>query len=115
MFVTSGQFYIFIFCVVIGCLCGILLSIANLIKKIIRIVFLGYIIDVICFIASTVIFILTSNYFMFGNFRLYMFIGVILGLVIYMLTINFAIANIVKVLYNKIKVKEQKEIKRNND
>ncbi|MDE5789170.1 MAG: spore cortex biosynthesis protein YabQ [Clostridia bacterium] len=59
--------------------------------------------DLIYFIAFSVMFVFTSVCFEFYSLRLYMLIGCALGALIYLKSLHFIIAFLVRRVYNKIR------------
>ncbi len=108
MFVTSSQIYIFIACVGAGSFIGILFSLSKILKSKINNVMLKSIPDIVAFVIGTVIFILLEYNMNFPNIRLYMFLGVFVGIVAYLKSFHILLAKILKKAYNIIKRKKVK-------
>ncbi len=100
MFVSGGQFYVFISCVAFGGMSGILFSFSELIKLKINNDLIRIIPDFIAFIITTGLFIIYSHLLSFPNFRLYMILGSLLGIIIYFKSFHILLANCMKKLYN---------------
>ncbi len=100
MFVSSGQFYVFIACVAFGGGVGVIFSISSLIKVKISNVIIRVVPDFIAFLIISVLYVLYAHKLYFPNFRLYMPIGVIVGIIIYFKSFHILLANCVKKLYN---------------
>ncbi len=101
MFVTNGQFYIFVALIAFGGLCGIFFSISTLVKYKLNNVILKIIPDVFAFIITAVLFVVYSNWLSFPNFRAYMAVAVVLGISIYFKSFHILLAKCIKRLYNK--------------
>ncbi len=100
MFVTSTQIYVFIASIAFGGFCGVLFSISELFKNFFNNVFLRIIPDLIAFIITAFLYILYASLLKFPNFRLYMPLGVILGIFIYLKSFHILLAKYVKITYN---------------
>lgn len=105
MFVTKSQIYVFIACVAFGGVSGMLLSVSSMLKF-----FLG---NKILKIMSDVIFCVLISFFYceysyclsFPNFRVYMPLGVFVGIYLYLKSFHIILAKYVKLLYNIFEVK----------
>ncbi|MCQ2387653.1 MAG: hypothetical protein MJ066_04335 [Clostridia bacterium] len=102
MFVTKNQFYIFIACIAIGGLFGVLFSLSKVFKKI-PIKTVGIITDVFSFVLTGVGFVFLSSVLDFPSLRFYMILGVIAGIFLYMRSFDIMLAKICKKAYNIIK------------
>lgn len=114
MFVTSGQFYVFVACVCFGGCTSILFSISALIKNYIANRLIKIILDVICFLFVGVLYVLYSHALKFPNFRLYMIVGVLLGIFSYLKSFHILLAKMAKKFYNIID-KKLRRVKRSKD
>ncbi len=101
MFISNGQFYVFLATIAIGGLCGIFFSLSALIKLKIQNVVLRVIPDVVAFMITFVIYHFISRWLSFPSFRAYMVLGVIVGIALYFKSFHILLAKCVKNLYNK--------------
>ncbi len=115
MFVSSNQFYVFVACVAIGCVCGVFFLISSALKKIVKSIFLRAFFDIVAFFITSVIYVYAAFKFSFPNFRFYMIIGVLCGIYAYMKSFAIIVANIVKKGYNYIVNKKRKKRSLSND
>ena len=115
MFVTSGQFYVFVACVCFGGCVSILFSISMLIKNFLSNSFIKIALDVICFIVVGVLYVLYSHAFNFPNFRVYMIAGVLFGIFSYLKSFHILLAKMVKKLYNIMDKKLRRNKRSNNE
>ncbi len=104
MFVSGGQFYVFVATLAFGGACGILFSISELVKFKICNIFLRIIPDFFAFILTSGLYVVYSKWMCFPNFRMYMAIGVLTGIILYFKSFHFLLAKCLKVLYNKCTV-----------
>ncbi len=106
---SSGQFFVFLSCVTFGILTGIIYSIINFIKMAIKINIIKIILDVLYFSLLGILFVIYSFKCQFPSVRVYMAVGVFLGVYFYAKSFHFILAKIGKRLYNKIvSIKKQK-------
>jgi len=115
MFVTSGQFFVFMACLAFGGCVGVLFSLLKAIKFLIKIRFLGVVLDVFFFIISSFIYVGFSYALKFPNFRVYMVVGVILGIFLYFKSFYLLLAKMSKKIYNIIILKFPRKKKAKND
>ena len=105
MFVTKNQFFVFLACITFGGGAGLFLSAINGIGFL----FKKRIINFFCSVlALTVIGVLFSQYsynMYFPNFRIYMIVGVLIGIYLYYKSFYIILAKILKKFYNIIKQK----------
>ena len=114
MFVTSGQFYVFVACVCFGGCTSILYSISALIKNCISNRLIKSIPDVICFLLIGVLYVLYSHTLNFPNFRVYMIVGILFGIFSYLKSFHILLAKMSKKFYNIID-KKLRRVKRSKD
>jgi site-specific recombinase len=105
MFVTKNQFSVFVACLAFGCMIGVFLSLLNLIKIKVRQKFVEVIIDVVGFVVVAIIFSQYTFSLGFPSIRVYMIVGVLLGIYIYLKSLYILLAKIAKKFYNIIKKK----------
>ncbi len=103
MFATNNQLFIFLSCLSLGIASGVVYEFFYLLKKVVRLKIFKYIFTLIFFIVLSILYVALSVYFEFPSFRLYMYIGVLLGLVIYIKSFHYFIAILLKKGYNKLK------------
>ena len=101
MFVSSGQFYVFISCVSFGAISGFLFYVINYIKLIIKPEIFCKILDFVTMLIISFLYVVYSKRLNFPSFRLYMPFGVLLGLVCYFKSFNIILAKAQKKFYNK--------------
>ena len=100
MFVSLNQFYIFLACVMFGALGGIIFSLFSLIKFFIKNKIFHAISDIVCMVILSVVFSDFSYKNNFPNIRVYMLLGVFLGLFMYLKSFHRILAKFIKKLYN---------------
>ena len=105
MFVTYGQIYVFIVCVAIGGLSGILFSLSALLKLWIKNQYFRTIPDIFVFAVLSAVYVFLSYTFGFPNLRAYMILGVFVGIIVYFKSFHILLANCLKKLYNIIRKK----------
>lgn len=105
MFVTSNQFYLFVLCVFIGNIVGIIYSLFSGVKGVLNNAYLKNLIDFLFVIVSAFIFVLLSHKFFFPSFRIYMLVGLLVGYYLYLKSFYIILAKFSKKLYNKIRKK----------
>ena len=101
MFVSSNQFYFFIESLFMGVLLGVFYEIFHLLKVVLKNKIVGEIIDFSFFPVICISYLKAGEIFNFPNFRLYIFIGVLLGFVIYLLSFHEMLAKVFRLVYNK--------------
>ncbi len=116
MFVTRGQFFVFLACVSFGTVCGVIFNIFRLLVKPIKYKVFQIISDVISFILTTIGYVYLSYRLYFPNIRLNMLVGVLLGVILYHKSFSIILANIGKKIYNifKKKIKVGKRVYKPN-
>ena len=105
MFVSSGQFYVFIACVAFGFCGGGVFSIVQPLKKLANFKKVNVFLDFFAFSLLALLFCGFCFRFNFPSLRGYMILGVFCGLYIYFKSFYITIAKITKKMYNIIKVK----------
>ena len=92
---AGNQAYIFMAFSIVGVTIGILFDIFRIIRKTIKTNdFFTYIEDVLFWILTGIIIIFSMYYFCDGELRFFMVIGIVLGTIIYLLTISRYVINI---------------------
>ena len=115
MFVTKSQFFVFMACVTFGGIIGVVFSISALVKFFIKNNLLKAVPDVIAFLPLGLLFLQYSHYLSFPNLRIYMILGVFVGLTFYLKSFHRLLAKIAKKFYNIIVKKYQKRNKNKHD
>lgn len=108
MFVTANQIYVFIACVSLGVIAGPLFTVSKSIKYLIKNKIINIISDVFVFSITTLIYIIFAHNFNFPNIRVYMIVGVFVGIVAYLKSFHIILAKLLKMAYNIIKRKKVK-------
>lgn len=99
----TNQAYIFMIFVIIGVIIGVLFDFFRILRKSIKTKdFVTYIEDVLFCILTGVILLYSIFTFNSGEIRIYIFIGVLFGVLIYMLSISKYFVKINVFLLNKI-------------
>ena len=111
MFVTANQFYVFISCVFLGVFLGLPLSFVKFVNFLVKNKILTNVLYVIYFINLSLAYVYFAHALYFPSFRIYMIIGVLLGLFAYMKSLHFILAKLVEKLYNRISKKHKEKLK----
>ena len=101
MFVSSNQFYFFIESLFMGVLLGLCYEIFYFLKMILKRKILDQIIDFLFLPVVCIVYLKMSEILNFPNFRLYIFMGVLLGFLIYRLSFYEMLAKVFSLVYNK--------------
>ena len=113
MYVSHAQFSVFIACVFYGAVSAIFFELFTPIKKIIKPKFINEIIDFLIFVIVALGFNVYAYNMRFGDFRIFIPIGVFIGAFISFKSFNFALAKLAQKLYNIFKRRKRK--KKGND
>lgn len=108
MFVSSGQFFIFVRCLVFGFFCGLIYLVPSGVKRTSVGIAFNIFVDVFYLFLCSLIFVLYSYLSYFSNLRAYMFLGFFAGFIIECKTFNILLANAFKKMYNILKKKRRK-------
>ncbi|MBQ8426642.1 MAG: spore cortex biosynthesis protein YabQ [Clostridia bacterium] len=108
MFVTANQIFIFLACVSFGGVAGVLFSSAIAVKSVIKNKWLKILPDVFAFFITAILYVLYSFNMRFSNLRLYMVVGVLVGISLYLKSFHILLAKFLKKAYNIIKTKRMK-------
>ena len=92
MFVSKGQFYIFIACFAFGSVNGVFLTISSFFKGLTKVRALKIILDIIFCVPMAFLYNLYSHTLKFPSIRAYMLVGVFLGLTAYLKSFNIILA-----------------------
>ena len=101
MFVSANQICFFIESLFIGVVLGSSYELFFIVKSIFKQVVIRQIIDFLFCIVAIVLYFCFSEIFCFPNFRLYLFCGVLIGFLIYLLSFHKTLAKVIKLVYNK--------------
>lgn len=115
MFVSKNQFFVFIACIAYGALSGGLFSIFSVVKFFIKVKSVKTIIDVLTFIIAGLGYVFYGYKLEFPDFRLYMAVGVFIGIFAYFKSLHILLAKYAKKFYNRIEIKKSKRKKAEND
>ena len=105
MFVSKSQFFVFVACIAFGGISGCLLSISAIIKFFIKSKIIKIIPDIIAFSIIATAFFYYAYLLKMPNLRIYLIVGVFLGMVLYFKSLHILLAKNAKKLYNIIKEK----------
>lgn len=103
LFETLKQSYIFLGSIYFGLICGIIKNVIDLILKTFknnRI--LTLILDIVFSFIFSIIFIICINVVNFGEFRVYLILGYVLGFVLEIKTLGFLVDFVLKKIYTFI-------------
>ncbi len=100
MFVSSGQFFVFLACISYGLVGGLIFFVFGFFKAFLTSKIVHNVLDFISSILMSVLYVFYSNLLNFPNFRFYMPIGVLLGLFMYFKSFNIILAKLQKKIYN---------------
>ena len=127
MFVTSGQFSCFFGAISFGGVFGVLYSLIKGIKRLIKqekiSIIIGGALEIIYFIFMSVCFVKYRYYYQYPSIRVYMLLGVILGLVAYAKSFHLLLAKLGFLVYNrinkfiltkKVKLNDGKKVQKSN-
>ena len=99
----SNQAYIFIIFVIVGGIIGIIFDFFRILRKTIKTKdFMTYLEDILFCIITGIIVLYSIFFFNNGEFRMYMFIGILIGVLMYLLTISPYIIKINVYILRKI-------------
>jgi len=102
MKVTIDQFFVFSALFSLGFLFGIIYTIIILPFEIKKSVLLKNIVNILLFLILSILFIIIYNALKMPNFRVYMFISVLLGFFVCYKTFRVMLAKLLIKVYNKI-------------
>lgn len=109
MYVSHGQFYVFISCIAFGSISSLFFVFARPLCLAIKNRLLNSIIEFLLFVLVAVLFNLYAFALQMGNFRLYMPFGVLFGMLLGYKTFAFALAKAYVLVYNIFKQKKRKK------
>lgn len=101
MLITKNQIFVFIACISFGGVSGIFLSLAEVLKKPINVKPLKILPDVAAFILIAAAYVVFSFKLNFPSYRIYMTVGVFLGLALYYKSLHVILAKCTQKAYNK--------------
>ncbi|MDD4275586.1 MAG: spore cortex biosynthesis protein YabQ [Clostridia bacterium] len=99
-FDSLGQIYIFSAFIYAGIICGIIYKILTLLRKQ---KVIGVILDLCFCIVSTFAFLFCALITNFGQIRLFMLVGFLIGIFVGVCTLGKTVANFAILIYNKIR------------
>lgn len=100
----DNQAYLFTIFVINGVLIGILFDFFRILRKVFKTSdFVTYIEDIIFWILTGIIFIYSMYKFCDGELRIFMIIGIMIGTLIYMLTISQILIKVLTIIINFLK------------
>lgn len=105
LFETQNQFIVFLIIVLIGFICGFIFDANKYINflcnknKIVQII-----LDFLSVLMCAFVFFISCLHLNFGEFRFYILLGFIVGVLIQRTTLGIVIAKICKLCYDKLKV-----------
>ncbi len=108
MFVTKNQIFIFITCIAFGVVGGAILSLFSFVKIKLKNSIVIFVVDLFSFIVITFLYVLFSLRMEFTDFRLYMTIGVFVGIAGYLKSFHIIVAKCLKKIYNIIEKRYRK-------
>lgn len=115
MFVTKNQFYIFLACISFGGGAGFLLSAINCFAFLFKKKTINFICSVLALTIIGVLFSFYSYKMFFPNLRVYMIVGVMIGIYLYYKSFYIILAKLLKKFYNICKQKIKKLKGKEND
>lgn len=121
MFETLSQFCVFVACVGYGAISGIIFSMSSALKYVFNKKALGIVSDALSFFIVGGVYVYYSYALNFPSLRLYMPLGVLLGIYCYMKSFHIILAKICKKAYNilqkkrKLQKHERRQIKKGNN
>lgn len=115
MFVSKNQFYVFIVCLAIGVVGGLIFNVLSPIKDKINKKWINTIIDIFAFIILSIIYVFIAFRLHFPSFRVYMIVGVLAGIYLYNKSFKIILAKLNKKIYNILEIILKKKRKSTND
>ena len=106
MFVSANQIYVFLACVAFGGVVGVFFSVSSVFKHLIKIKWIKDLVEVIAFMLVAFLYLLYSYNMRFPNLRMYMIVGVLIGITAYLKSFHIMLAKFLKKAYNIIKRKK---------
>lgn len=100
MFVSKGQIFSFIACIAFGAVCGVFFSFSYLLKRKFDNYPFRVLSDFFAFVFTSVLFVFFSYKIFLGEFRIYMTIGVVSGIALYLKSFNLILAKTLDKIYN---------------
>lgn len=100
MFVSKNQFYVLLACIAFGGLSGILLSAINFIGALFKQKIVKFVCSIIALSLIGILYSFYSYKMFFPNVRVYMVVGVLIGIYLYYKSFYIILAKILKKIYN---------------
>lgn len=97
---AANQISIFLVCVLVGVASGVVYELFYILRKLCGDV-AGIVFDVLFFLAFAAMSVFAAVLFSFPNFRVYMYLGNVLGLILYLKSVHRIVAFLLKLCYNK--------------
>lgn len=101
----NEQIYFFLICVLCGVVSGCVYDCLYIVKRLLPGRKVGASLDVLFFIVFAVMYIFLAVLFEFPSFRPYLFLGCLLGLLLYLKSVHIILDFLINMLYNKIEKK----------
>ena len=118
---SANQFTYFVLCVLSGFIGGFFYEPFSLLRKLFKVHkgknrLIGNILDIFFCLTFTILSITTCYLFYFPNFRVYMYLGFGLGVIIYLKSVHRILAIFQKVCYNILEklINKTKKIRKNS-
>ena len=109
MYVSHGQFYVFISCIAFGGASSLIFVFIYPLIRVVKYKIFKAIIEFLFFALVTILFNLYAFDMQMGDFRLYMPLGVLLGVCLGHKTFGFILAKMRSIVYNICKQKKRKK------
>ena len=106
---SAGQFSVFLLCTALGFLGGVAYEPFAVLKRLVG-KKVGIATDILFFLFFSVTFIFAANFLRFPSVRVYFYLGILLGWIIYLKSFHNLVAFFKKVCYNRV-VKRRKSTK----
>ena len=97
---AANQIFIFLVCVLVGVASGVVYELFYILRKLCGDV-AGIVFDVLFFLAFAAMSVFAAVLFSFPDFRVYMYLGNVLGLILYLKSVHRIVAFLLKLCYNK--------------
>lgn len=102
---NANQIYVFFSCLLSGAASGVIYDILYVVKRWIKPKALRISLDILFFVLFAGLYVFVSVLFEFPSFRLYMFLGCLVGLLLYLKSLHIILDFFIKRLYNILKRK----------
>lgn len=105
LFSTLTQLNVFLFMVYFGLLSGVFYEVIYFLRKTLHFKVFEILGDIVFVSSSALLFVFAINYSNFGQLRLFLFVGFVLGFVLERISIGFLVAKFLEFIYNKVVLK----------